>query len=84
MLSPSGEFDNIQSRDIESQDLETLYNTVCPSKIRGANDTSHAKVTILLQVLGSPVGNPINRHVGNIGFVAAPLLYSPVLERYCQ
>lgn len=51
MLSLSGEFDNIQSRDTESQELETLRKTVCPCEIGGAKDTSHAKVNILLQVI---------------------------------
>ena len=74
----------ICDRDIESQDLETLYKTVCPCEICGANNTFYTKVTILLLVLGSLVRNPSSRHVGNIGFVVAPLLYCPVLESYCE
>jgi len=54
MLSLSGEFDNIQSRDTESQELETLRKTVCPCEIGSAKDTSHAKVNILLQVPSLP------------------------------
>ncbi|KAG0132069.1 putative RNA helicase [Tuber indicum] len=49
MLSLSGEFDNIQSRDTESQELENLRKTVCPCQVGGAKDSPHAKVNILLQ-----------------------------------
>ncbi|PWW75443.1 Sec63-domain-containing protein [Tuber magnatum] len=48
-LSLSGEFDNIQSRDTEGQELENLRRTVCPCQIGGAKDSPHTKVNILLQ-----------------------------------
>lgn len=84
MLSLSGKLDNLQSRDIESRDLETLYKTVCPCEISGANGAFYTKVTILLLALESQVRNPSSRHVGNMGFVVSPLLYSLVLESYCE
>jgi antiviral helicase SLH1 len=49
MISMSGEFDNIQSRDSESQELVRLKNDVAPCDVEGGIDTPQAKTNILLQ-----------------------------------
>ena len=49
MISMSGEFDNIQSRDNESKELAHLRKVVVPCQIDGSNDQPHAKTNILLQ-----------------------------------
>lgn len=49
MISLSGEFDNITSRDTESQELTRLRSDAAPCQIDGGTDTTHAKTNILLQ-----------------------------------
>lgn len=51
IISMSGEFDNIQSRDNESMELQRLRQekNFVPLEIEGGNDTPHAKTNILLQ-----------------------------------
>ena len=51
MISMSGEFDNVQSRDSESTELQRLRQekSVVPYDIEGGNDLAHAKTNILLQ-----------------------------------
>jgi antiviral helicase SLH1 len=51
MISMSGEFDNIQSRDNESKELQDLRKekSFVPCEIEGGNDQPHAKTNILLQ-----------------------------------
>ena len=49
MISMSGEFDNIQSRDNESQELSRLRNEAVRCEVEGGNDVAHAKTNILLQ-----------------------------------
>ncbi|MCJ1313523.1 hypothetical protein MMC25_007202 [Agyrium rufum] len=49
MISMSGEFDNIQSRDNESKELSRLKEEASPCDIEGGLDTAHAKTNILLQ-----------------------------------
>ncbi|KAL9093826.1 MAG: hypothetical protein Q9159_000128 [Coniocarpon cinnabarinum] len=49
MISMSGEFDNVQSRDSESKELFHIKNDVCPCEIESGIDTNHGKVNILLQ-----------------------------------
>lgn len=51
MISMSGEFDNIQSRDSESMELQRLRSekSIVPCAIEGGNDQSYAKTNILLQ-----------------------------------
>ena len=51
MISMSGEFDNIQSRDSESSELQRLRQdkSVVPCDIEGVNDQPHTKTNILLQ-----------------------------------
>lgn len=49
MISMSGEFDNIQSRDTEAKELTNLKNEVIPCDVDGGIDTPQAKTNILLQ-----------------------------------
>ncbi|KAI1489464.1 Sec63 Brl domain-containing protein [Biscogniauxia mediterranea] len=49
MISMSGEFDNIQSRDNEADELTKLRNEVIPCQVPGGIDTPQAKTNILLQ-----------------------------------
>lgn len=49
MISMSGEFDNIQSRDSESKELSRLREEATKCDIEGGNDQPHAKTNILLQ-----------------------------------
>ncbi|KAG5301910.1 activating signal cointegrator 1 complex subunit 3 [Histoplasma ohiense] len=49
MISMSGEFDNIQSRENEFKELDRLRLEALKTEVEGANDTSHAKTNILLQ-----------------------------------
>lgn len=49
MISMSGEFDNIQSRDSESNELSRLKEDAVRTEIAGGNDDPHAKTNILLQ-----------------------------------
>lgn len=51
MISMSGEFDNIQSRDSESVELHRLQQekSIVPYDIEGQKDQPHAKTNILLQ-----------------------------------
>lgn len=48
MISMSGEFDNIQSRDSESKELTQLSHSI-PCDVAGDKSSSHAKTNILLQ-----------------------------------
>ena len=49
MISMSGEFDNIQSRDTESKELSRLREEAVRCEVEGSNDVAHAKTNILLQ-----------------------------------
>ena len=49
MISMSGEFDNIQSRDSESKELTRLKEDATKCEIEGGMDTAHAKTNVLLQ-----------------------------------
>ncbi|ODA76273.1 hypothetical protein RJ55_08118 [Drechmeria coniospora] len=49
MISMSGEFDNIQSRDNEANELIHLKNDVVPCDVAEGIDTPQAKTNILLQ-----------------------------------
>jgi antiviral helicase SLH1 len=49
MISMSGEFNNIQSRDTEANELTRLKDEVAPCKVAGGIDTPQAKTNILLQ-----------------------------------
>ncbi|KID97835.1 activating signal cointegrator 1 complex subunit 3, partial [Metarhizium majus ARSEF 297] len=49
MISMSGEFDNVQSRDTEAKELTHLKNDVVPCDVDGGIDTPQSKTNILLQ-----------------------------------
>ncbi|KAH8681476.1 Sec63 Brl domain-containing protein [Xylariales sp. PMI_506] len=49
MISMSGEFDNVQSRDNEANELTRLRNEVAPCDVDAGIDTPQAKTNILLQ-----------------------------------
>ncbi|KAI6783389.1 putative helicase-like protein [Emericellopsis cladophorae] len=49
MISMSGEFDNIQSRDSEARELTHLRHNVVPCEVAQGIDTPQAKTNILLQ-----------------------------------
>ena len=49
MISMSGEFDNVQSRDNESKELARLRDEATRFDVMGSNDTSSVKTNILLQ-----------------------------------
>lgn len=49
MISMSSEFDNIQSRDSESKELNRLREEAVKTEVEGGNDVAHAKTNILLQ-----------------------------------
>ncbi|EPS38085.1 hypothetical protein H072_8181 [Dactylellina haptotyla CBS 200.50] len=49
MLSMSGEFDQIKSRDSEFKELTRLQENECPCDIEGTLDTAHGKTNVLLQ-----------------------------------
>ncbi|KAI0132303.1 Sec63 Brl domain-containing protein [Xylariales sp. AK1849] len=49
MISMSGEFDNIQSRDSEANELTRLKNDIIPCDVGSGIDTPQAKTNILLQ-----------------------------------
>ena len=49
MISLSGEFDNMQSRDNESKELTRLKDESTPCDVAGGNDVPSAKTNILLQ-----------------------------------
>lgn len=49
MISMSGEFDNIQSRENESKELSRLREEAVQTEVEGGNDVAHAKTNILLQ-----------------------------------
>ncbi|PHH64830.1 hypothetical protein CDD81_3896 [Ophiocordyceps australis] len=49
MLSMSGEFDNVQSRDNEAKELMRLRHDVVPCDVAGGIDTPQCKTNLLLQ-----------------------------------
>ncbi len=49
MISMSGEFDNIQSRENESKELSRLREEAVKCEVEGGNDVAYAKTNILLQ-----------------------------------
>ena len=49
MISMSGEFDNIQSRENEEKELSNLKNEICPCDVEGGVGTAFGKTNVLLQ-----------------------------------
>ena len=50
MLAQSSEFENMQIREEELPELDTLAKDVCPYNVKGGPENKHGKVSILLQV----------------------------------
>ena len=70
MISLSGEFDNIQSRDNESKELERLWEESTQEEVDGGHDTPHAKTNILLQSYISRARIEDSALVSDSGYVA--------------
>ncbi|RMJ28999.1 helicase [Aspergillus sp. HF37] len=70
MISMSGEFDNIQSRDNESKELSRLRNEVIQTEVDGGNDSPQAKTNILLQSFISRAKIEDFALVSDMGYVA--------------
>ena len=49
MISMSGEFDNIQSRENEVKELKKLREEAVQTEVEGKNESPHAKTNVLLQ-----------------------------------
>ena len=55
MLAQSSEFENMQIREEELPELDSLAKDACPYDVKGGPENKHGKVAILLQVgLGDP------------------------------
>ena len=50
MLAQSSEFENMQIREEELPELDTLAKDACPYDVKGGPENKHGKVAILLQV----------------------------------
>jgi antiviral helicase SLH1 len=70
IISLSGEFDNIQSRDSESKELQRLRDEVTQTEVEGGNDSPHAKTNILLQSYISRARIEDFALVSDMGYVA--------------
>lgn len=70
MISMSGEFDNIQSRDSESKELIRLRDEVIATEVAEGIDTPHAKTNILLQSFISRARIEDFALVSDTGYVA--------------
>ncbi|KAJ5767604.1 hypothetical protein N7533_000187 [Penicillium manginii] len=70
MISMSGEFDNIQSRDSESKELQRLRDDVAQTEVEGGNDSPHAKTNLLLQAHISRAKLEDFALVSDMGYVA--------------
>lgn len=70
MISMSGEFDNIQSRENESKELSRLRDEVIQTEVEGGNDSPPAKTNILLQSFISRAKIEDFALVSDMGYVA--------------
>lgn len=70
MISMSGEFDNIQSRDSESKELIRLRDEAIATEVAEGIDTPHAKTNILLQSFISRAKIEDFALVSDTGYVA--------------
>ena len=50
MLAQSSEFENMQVREEELPELDSLARDACPFDVKGGAENKHGKVAILLQV----------------------------------
>ncbi|TQN73136.1 putative helicase mug81, partial [Colletotrichum shisoi] len=89
MLSMSGEFDNIQSRDSEEKELSRLRHDVVPCDVDGGIDTPQAKTNILLQAYISraqpedfALGNDLNYVAQQAGRICRALFMIALNRRW--
>ncbi|CCF42386.1 activating signal cointegrator 1 complex subunit 3 [Colletotrichum higginsianum] len=89
MISMSGEFDNIQSRDSEEKELSRLRHDVVPCDVDGGVDTPQAKTNILLQAYISraqpedfALGNDLNYVAQQAGRICRALFMIALNRRW--
>ncbi|XDG06846.1 hypothetical protein ABKA04_006461 [Annulohypoxylon sp. FPYF3050] len=89
MISESGEFDNIQSRDNEAKELTRLKDEVAPCDIGSGIDTPQAKTNILLQTYISraqpedfTLGNDLNYVAQQSGRICRALFMIALNRRW--
>ncbi|KAI1210026.1 Sec63-domain-containing protein [Annulohypoxylon truncatum] len=89
MISESGEFDNIQSRDNEAKELTKLRDEVAPCDIGSGIDTPQAKTNILLQAYISrtqledfTLGNDLNYVAQQSGRICRALFMIALNRRW--
>ena len=56
MLAQSTEFENMQVREEELEELDRLSKDVCEYDVKGGPENRHGKAAILMQVSRSPLG----------------------------
>ncbi|EGY18790.1 hypothetical protein VD0002_g2862 [Verticillium dahliae] len=89
MMSMSGEFDNIQSRDSEAKELSYLKDNVVPCAVGEGIDTPQAKTNILLQAYISraqmedfALGNDLNYVAQQSGRICRALFMIALNRRW--
>ncbi|KAH6688013.1 Sec63 Brl domain-containing protein [Plectosphaerella plurivora] len=89
MMSMSGEFDNIQSRDSEAKELVNFRDNVVPCAVDGGIDTPQAKTNILLQAYISraqpedfALGNDLNYVAQQSGRICRALFMIALNRRW--
>ncbi|TDZ25688.1 putative helicase mug81 [Colletotrichum orbiculare MAFF 240422] len=89
MISMSGEFDNIQSRDSEEKELSRFRHEVVPCVVDGGIDTPQAKTNILLQAYISraqpedfALGNDLNYVAQQAGRICRALFMIALNRRW--
>jgi antiviral helicase SLH1 len=89
MMSMSGEFDNIQSRDSEAKELSHFRENVVPCAVDGGIDTPQAKTNILLQAYISraqpedfALGNDLNYVAQQSGRICRALFMIALNRRW--
>ncbi|KAK9470510.1 Sec63-domain-containing protein [Dipodascopsis tothii] len=70
MLSMSGEFDGLRSRQEEATELAKLRDSYAPCQVAGTTDTSHGKINILIQAYISKANIDSFSLVSDSGYVA--------------
>ncbi len=88
MLAQSSEFENMQVREDELPELDTLAREVAVYEVRAGPENKHGKVNILLQVLAShPLPPPplpsLLLLCSPSSFSSAPTLFSLVRLLAC-
>ena len=89
LISMSGEFDHVQSRDSESDELTYLRYEVCHCEVDGGIDTPQAKTNILLQAFISKaqlndfaLGNDLNYVATQSGRICRALFMIALNRRW--